>query len=210
MIPEPFQGEATPLHPGNITAVVLAGGRGRRMGGVDKGLVTLNGRPLIKQALDAIEPQVGAVVINANRNIDRYRELGHPVLQDVMDGYQGPLAGFSSALAAAATDYVIFLPCDAPLLPGDYVERMAAGLRSQNATLAVAHDGVRMQPVHALMPCSIRPDLERYLAGGERKIDLWFARHQTALVDFSDCAGAFRNINTQADRDNLQQKGDAA
>ena len=76
MIPEPFQGEATPLHPGNITAVVLAGGRGRRMGGVDKGLVTLNGRPLIKQALDAIEPQVGAVVINANRNIDRYRELG--------------------------------------------------------------------------------------------------------------------------------------
>jgi len=180
------------------------------MGGVDKGLVTLNGRPLIKQVLDAIEPQVGAVVINANRNIALYRELGHPVIQDVMGGYQGPLAGFASALAAAATNYVIILPCDAPLLPGDYVERMVAGLGSQNATLAVAHDGVRLQPVHTLMPCSIGSDLERYLATGERKIDRWFARHRTALVDFSHCSGAFRNINTQADRDNLQQKGDAA
>jgi len=175
------------------------------MGGVDKGLVTLNGQPLIEQVLDAIEPQVVTVVINANRNMDCYRELGHPVIQDDMKDHQGPLAGFASALAAAATDYVIFMPCDAPLLPGDYVERMVAGLRSQNATLAVAHDGDRMQPVHALVPRSIRPDLEQYLAGGERKIDRWFARHRTVLVDFSHCPAAFRNINTQADRDDLQQ-----
>jgi len=194
----------------DITAVILAGGQGRRMGGEDKGLVTLNGRPLIAHVLSAIEPQVDRLLLNANRNADQYRRFGHPLISDSISGYQGPLAGFASALQVATTPYLVTLPCDAPHPPADYVERMGHKLTAQQADIAVAHDGHRLQPVHALISCRLLADLIDYLTSGERKIDRWYARHHWVTVDFSDCAAAFSNINTPGDRDNLQQGGAAA
>jgi molybdenum cofactor guanylyltransferase len=189
-----------------ITAVILAGGRGRRMGGADKGLVDLNGRCLIDHLLTAIEPQVGAVMINANRNIERYRAFGKPVFEDAMSDYQGPLAGFSQAFARIDTPYLLTLPCDAPLLPDNFVARMVEALESRQADIAAAHDGERLHSIHALMKATLAEDLEAYLAAGDRKIELWYRRHRLALVDFSDCPAAFRNINTSQERDRLQRQ----
>ncbi|MCB1758247.1 MAG: molybdenum cofactor guanylyltransferase [Gammaproteobacteria bacterium] len=190
----------------SITAVILAGGRGKRMGGADKGLVDLNGRCLIEHLLHAIEPQVGAVMINANRNLERYRAFGKPVFEDSMPDYQGPLAGFSQAFARIDTPYLLTLPCDAPLLPDNFVARMAAALEAEQADIAAAYDGERLHSIHALMKRALAGDLERYLAGGDRKIELWYRRHRLALVDFSDCPSAFRNINTDQERASLQRQ----
>ena len=189
-----------------VTAVVLAGGRGRRMGGLDKGLVNLEKRPLIAHVLNTIAPQAGSVLINANRNAEKYREFGYRIVSDTLDDYQGPLAGFASAMAVASTPYIVTLPCDGPLVPTDYVQRMIDALERSENEIAVAHDGNRMQPVYALLPVRLSADLESYLAEGNRKIDLWYARRLTVPVDFSDCPDAFRNINTPEDRDRLQEE----
>ena len=183
----------------NITAVVLAGGRGRRLGGQDKGLMELDGRPMIEHILNLVTPQVNAVIINANRNQQVYAELGHPVISDNMTDYQGPLAGFAAALAATDTDYIMTLPCDGPYVPADLVSRLSAAVIENDAELAVAHDGQRMQPVYALIPRSLLGSLQDYLDAGDRKIDLWYARHDTALADFSDVIDTFFNINTDDD-----------
>ncbi|MCB1762949.1 MAG: molybdenum cofactor guanylyltransferase, partial [Gammaproteobacteria bacterium] len=159
-----------------ITAVILAGGRGRRMGGQDKGLLELDGRPLIKHVLTGIAPHVGAVIINANRNLDRYSGFGYPVVRDDLAGFQGPLAGFAAAMVAATTPYIITLPCDGPRVPVAYVQTMRVTLQSSGAELAVAHDGERLQPVYALVPCSLSADLINFLAKGDRKIELWYQR----------------------------------
>ena len=180
------------------------------MGGEDKGLIELDGRPLVTHVLAAIAPQVDAILINANRNDTAYRALGHPVIADDLDGFQGPLAGFAAAMATVSTRYLVTLPCDAPRLPTDYVERMASALSGAAARIAVAHDGDRLQPVHALLDTGLRDDLLGYLAGGDRKIDLWYARHPWVQVDFSDAAGLFHNINTPDERDRLQQEGATA
>lgn len=193
----------------DVTAVILAGGRGSRMGGLDKGLVELNGRPLIEHVISAIAGQVGALVINANRNLERYQAFGYPVITDSMLDYQGPLAGFLAAMAAVDSDDIVSLPCDAPLLCDDYVARLLQARERENADIAVAHDGRRMQPVHALIPVRLRDSLQRYLDGGDRKIDLWYAQHRLALADFSDVPSTFVNVNTPEERDRLQG-GDAA
>jgi molybdenum cofactor guanylyltransferase len=191
----------------DLTAVILAGGRGRRMGGSDKGLVELEGRPLIAHVLNVIAPQVGTVLINANRNAKQYEAFGYPVVSDALDGFQGPLAGFASAMAAATTPYILTLPCDGPLVPPDYAARMMHTLEIPGSEIAVAHDGNRMQPVYALLPVRLMADLEGFLAQGDRKIDLWYAGRRTALADFSDRPDAFRNINTPQDRDQLLKEG---
>ena len=183
----------------NITAVVLAGGRGRRLGGQDKGLMELDGRPLIEHILDLVSPQVCAVIINANRNRQVYANFGLPVISDNMTDYQGPLAGFAAALAASDTDYILTLPCDGPYVPVDLVSRLTAAIKDNDADLAVAHDGQRMQPVYALIPRSLLGSLQDFLDAGDRKIDLWYARHNTALADFSDVIDTFFNINTEDD-----------
>lgn len=193
-----------------ITAVILAGGIGRRMGGQDKGLVELDGRPLIEHIIDALKPQVMTILINANRNQYRYASYGYPVITDTLANYQGPLAGFAAGLAAADTPHILTVPCDGPLLPPDFATRMTNALADGQAELAVAHDGTRLQPVYALLPRRLLPSLQDFLAEGERKIDLWYARHQLALADFSDCPEIFRNINTPADRDRLQQESKIA
>ena len=183
----------------NITAVVLAGGRGRRLGGQDKGLMQLDGRPMIEHILNLVTPQVNAVIINANRNQQVYADSGHPVISDNMTDYQGPLAGFAAALAATDTDYIMTLPCDGPYVPADLASRLSAAIIENDAELAVAHDGQRMQPVYALIPRSLLGSLQDFLDAGDRKIDLWYARHDTALADFSDVIDTFFNINTDDD-----------
>lgn len=191
----------------NITAVVLAGGRGRRLGGQDKGLMELDGKPLIKHILDLVTPQVNAVIINANRNQEIYADLGHPVISDTMTDYQGPLAGFAAALAASDTDYIMTLPCDGPYVPADLASRLSAAIIDNDAELAVAHDGQRMQPVYALLPRILLGSLQDFLDAGDRKIDLWYARHNTALADFSDDIDTFFNINTDDDLRKIDDSG---
>jgi len=188
----------------DITAVILAGGQGRRMGGQDKGLIEFDGKPLVAILLERLSQQGVKIVINANRNHDRYQQFGHPVITDVLEDYQGPLAGFASAMAAVDSSFILTLPCDGPLLNDDYVARFIASYSTQDAPVQVAFDGERLQPVHAMIKVDLLPSLNRFLDSGERKIDRWYAQHDYAQVDFSDCANMFRNINTPADRDSLQ------
>jgi molybdopterin-guanine dinucleotide biosynthesis protein A len=176
------------------------------MGGQDKGWVTLAGRPLIAHVLDALRPQVDTLLINANRSIERYRALGCPVIGDALDDFQGPLSGFASALEAAETPLVVVVPCDGPRLPTDLVSRLRGALLAAGAEIAVAHDGERMQPVHALLRRDLCADLLAALEEGERKVDSWYARHATVSVDFSDHPEGFRNVNAEVDRQALEQE----
>jgi molybdopterin-guanine dinucleotide biosynthesis protein A len=190
----------------NITGVILAGGAARRMGGVDKGLMELGGRPLIEWVIDRLAPQVGRLLINANRNRERYAAYGYPVVADAMTGFQGPLAGVAAALAAVDTPWILTLPCDGPDPPPDLAERLAAALRAEAAELAVASDGRLVQPVHALIPVALAQDLRAFLAAGERKVGRWYARHRAARADFSDRPGCFANINSDEEARRLERE----
>ena len=188
---------------GAVSGVVLAGGRALRMGGQDKGLLRLRGRPMVTYAVDALRPQVGGLLINANRNLSDYRELGLPVVSDTEGEYLGPLAGMLAALDADETPYLLTAPCDSPLIYAGYAERMFAALAA-DGELAVAHNGERLQPVFALLRRDLRDSLRAYLGRGERKIDRWFGVHRMTVVDFSDCPMMFRNINTPDDLEALE------
>ena len=191
----------------DVTAAILAGGKGRRMDGKDKGLVELANRPLVHYVIDAIEPQVETIILNANRNQERYANFGYPVIADTLADYQGPLAGFYTALINAKTSHVVTVPCDGPIVPDDLVERLISAMLANNADIAVAHDGERMQPVYSLIPTSLKDSLKAFLDAGERKIDIWYRQHHIALTDFSDCPETFRNINTDEQRKLLQREG---
>ncbi|WP_455222150.1 molybdenum cofactor guanylyltransferase MobA [Kaarinaea lacus] len=195
--------EAVPKQ--KITAIILAGGRAQRMGGEDKGLLPLQGKPMIEYIIDALRPQVGQILINANRNLERYQQYGYAVVQDMMGEYFGPLVGMASGIQQAQTEYVITVPCDSPLVPKDLVSNLYQQLQKEDAELAVAHDGERMQPVFALLRCDLLPDLLHYLEAGGRKIDTWYAQHRTALADFSQAANAFMNINSPSDQQTIEK-----
>jgi molybdenum cofactor guanylyltransferase len=195
------------LNKHDVTAVILAGGKGRRMQGKDKGLVELADLPLIEHVIAVIEPQVQTIIINANRNQQQYSNYGYQVVSDTLKNYQGPLAGFFSGMKNARTNHIVTLPCDGPLLPGDLVERLIHASDKANAEIAVAHDGERMQPVYSLIPVTLIASLNNFLDAGERKIDLWYKQHRVALADFSDCPETFRNINTAEECDSLQKEG---
>lgn len=188
-----------------VTGVILAGGKARRMGGVDKGLVPINGRPMVAWVIDALRGQVSDVLINANRSHGRYREFGCPVIDDGDSDFRGPLAGMASAMRAAQTPYIAVVPCDAPLIGGKLVERLHSAAASSGAPIAAAHDGERLQPVFALLACELLDDLAGYLDDGERKIDQWYARHGHVEVDFSDVAEWFANINAPDDKQALEE-----
>ena len=188
----------------DITAVILAGGQGRRMGGQDKGLIEFDGQPLVAILIDRLEPQISNIMINANRNRERYLAFGYPVVSDQLDDYQGPLAGFACAMNAVDTDFILTLPCDGPLLASDYVTRFIASQVQTGAPICVADDGERLQPVHALIRIDLLSSLNAYLDSGDRKIDRWYAMHDFAHTDFSDCASMFRNINTPSDQASMQ------
>lgn len=180
----------------DITGIVLAGGQGRRMGGVDKGLVELGGIPLVGHVLARFAPQVGELLINANQNLDRYAAFGYPVVPDAVGGFAGPLAGLHAGLSRAATDYAATVPCDSPFLPADLVARLYTALAAAGAQLAVARTFDQPHPVFCVARRDVLPHLEAFLAGGGRKIDAWYATLSVALVAFDDEAQTFRNINT--------------
>jgi molybdopterin-guanine dinucleotide biosynthesis protein A len=187
-----------------VTGLVLAGGQARRMGGLDKGLVELAGRPMIEYALDALRPQVGVVLINANRNLETYRRYGHAVLPDALEGYLGPLAGTLTALRAIDTPYLLTVPCDSPLLATDLAGRMYRASRTVDAEITVAHDGERQQPVFLLLRREVTPGLEAFLASGGRKIDQWFRRHRLAEADLSGDRDSFVNVNDPGERERVE------
>jgi len=189
---------------GEITAVILAGGQGRRMGGQDKGLLEFDGRTLVAILLENLQQQAVSIVINANRNHDRYASFGFPVISDTLSDYQGPLAGFACAMTAVDTDFILTLPCDGPVLAPDYVARFIDSFERRQAPVHVAFDGERLQPVHALIRTDLRDSLDAFLASGDRKIDRWYAQHDYVRTDFSDCSDMFRNINTPSDQQSLQ------
>jgi molybdopterin-guanine dinucleotide biosynthesis protein A len=191
----------------DITGVVLAGGRATRWDGRDKGLIQVSGRPMISHVLDALAPQVGQVIINANRNLDEYRAFGLPVVTDASRDFLGPLAGIASGLAAARTEWVAITPCDSPLLAADCVGRLVSACEDDARTdIAVAHDGERIQPVFALIRRGLLEDLDAYLESGGRKIDLWYGQQRMQLVDFSDNPDNFLNINRREDRDMMEAR----
>jgi molybdopterin-guanine dinucleotide biosynthesis protein A len=182
-----------------ITALILAGGKSRRMGGRDKGLLPFGDGLLVEHVLARILPQVGTVLISANRNQEIYEGLGYPVISDPLEGFQGPLAGFLAGLENMQTDYLLSLPCDGPFIVDDLASRLARGLSGANADIAVAHDGDRLQPVYALLHRRVLADLRLALEQGERKIDRWYPRNHWVTVDFSDVPQLFSNINTPED-----------
>lgn len=186
----------------DVTGIVLAGGLGRRMSGggqsVDKGLQPFRGRPLVAHVIERLGPQVGAVIINANRNPDAYRRFGHPVLADRIEGFAGPLAGLHAGLQATTTRYAVTVPCDAPFLPPDLVARLGASLQAADARIAVATTGAQRHPVFALLERGLLERLQAFLEDGGRKVEAWQASEPRVDVDFDD-ADAFRNINTPED-----------
>ena len=188
-----------------VTGVILAGGQARRMGGIDKGLVELNGVAMCKIVINLLQPQVFEVLVNANRNLEIYENLGSRVIQDEIPGYLGPLAGLATAMNAATTAWVATVPCDGPFLNSDYIARMFA-LTSDDVKIVVARDSERMQPTYILANTDLLDSLNEFLESGERKIDRWFVKHTYAEADFSDSPDCFMNINTIEDRDNAQSK----
>ena len=186
-----------------VTGVVLAGGQGSRMGGVDKGLQEFRGKPMVVHAIERLAPQVDEILINANRNAEAYAGFGHRVIADEIEGFAGPLAGFERGLAHARGELVITVPCDSPYLPADLVARMRAALEREDAQVAVAKTGDQAHPVFCLMRRDVHESLRGFLASGERKIDRWFPRLRATMVSFDDEAEAFRNINTREELERL-------
>lgn len=185
-----------------ITGLVLAGGRGTRMGNVDKGLQVFRGAPMALHVIMRLSPQVSALMINANQNLGPYEGFGVPVWPDQIGGFAGPLAGLQTGLSHCETDFLVTAPCDSPFLPKDLVERLAAALTDKDADLAVAVTGVaedlQPHPVFCLMKATLLPHLTQFLNDGGRKIGAWYASLNVAEVHFPDEA-AFRNINTMED-----------
>jgi molybdopterin-guanine dinucleotide biosynthesis protein A len=194
----------------DITGLILAGGRGSRMGGVDKGLQNHRGMPLALHALMRLAPQVGAVMINANRNLGAYESFGVPVWPDALPDFAGPLAGFLAGLEHAETPYLATVPCDTPGFPADLVARLASGLEAADAEIAMVatpEDGrLRTQPVFCLLKTTLLESLVAFTAAGQRKIDAWTAQHRCVEVPFDD-AGAFFNANTLAELHHLEGHG---
>ena len=201
-----------PLNKQDITGIVLAGGRGSRMGGVDKGLQLFNGMPLVKNALTLLKPQVGTMLVNANRNLDTYKALDVPVLVDDLADFAGPLAGFLVGMAHCTTPYLMTVPCDTPCFPADLVTRLSEALLRENADIAMASspdDTGKLchQPVFCLIKCELLPSLQTFTDGGGRKIGAWASQHRLVRVPFNllhDDPKAFYNANTLADLQQLE------
>lgn len=207
-----------PIPRGHITGLVLAGGRGSRMGGIDKGLQTFHGAPLALRALQRLAPQVGATAVSANRNLPAYEAFGAPVWPDGIADHAGPLAGVLAGMERCAAPWLLTVPCDTPLFPHDLASRLAAALVEADAEIAMASapasadDGdaavmLRPQPVFCLLPVALHDSLARFLQGGGRKVGAWAAQHRTVRVPFdreTDAPDAFFNANTLAELQTLE------
>ena len=186
-----------------VTGIILAEGRARRMGGVDKGLIDLDGSPMIAHVVRRLIPQVSSIIISANRNLKEYGKWTDRVVKDAIGDFDGPLAGMASGLDLVDTEFAATVPCDSPLLPKDLISRMHRECVSRAADIAVAHDGERLQPVFTMMRPSLGASILEFLESGERKIDKWFDQHAFVAVDFSDSPESFLNINTEEDKHRL-------
>ncbi|MCI0347460.1 MAG: molybdenum cofactor guanylyltransferase [Chloroflexi bacterium] len=193
--------------PVRVTGLVLAGGQGRRMGGVDKGLQPLRGRPMVEWVLERLTPQVTEVVINANQHQAEYARYGHRVVADEIGGFAGPLAGLHAGLKAGVHPFLVTVPCDSPFLPRDLVSRLHAALVAGHADLAVAKTGNQPHPVFALVRAALATHLAAFLEGGGRKIDAWYAALKVVEVPFDDEAEAFSNINTRDELAEHEKRG---
>jgi molybdopterin-guanine dinucleotide biosynthesis protein A len=182
-----------------VAGVILAGGRARRMDNQDKGLVKFKGRPMVSYALAALAPAVDCVFINANRNIDQYRQFGWPVISDQTDSFDGPLAGVLSAMLHADADVLVVMPCDSPLIKTQHLQKLLLTRAESNADVAVAFDGIRIHPVFLAIKTTLKTSLQDYLASDQRKVAAWLAQQNLVQVDFSDEPEIFSNINTMTE-----------
>ncbi len=186
-----------------VTGLVLAGGMGRRMDSRDKGLVEFRGKAMAQHAIERLQPQVGALIVNANRNAEAYAAFGHRVVSDEVSGFAGPLAGLHAGMRECDTALIVTVPCDSPFLPSSLVLRLHEAMVQNNAEIAVASTEGQLQPVFALYKTTLRSSLEKFLADGGRKIDKWYDAHRTVAVEFED-ESAFANINTIEELSALQ------
>ncbi len=192
-----------PKNTHNITAVILAGGQGSRLGGVDKGLLELNKIPLVHHLINRIQPQVSEIIISANRNLKTYADLGLSVYEDEISDFAGPLAGILKALQQSQCEWLLTVPADSPFIPDDIALRLSQNIKDNK--IAMAHDGERLQPTFALIHKSLASSLERFLQTGERKTRVWMQQQDHAIVDFSDQTDAFININTEEELKNAEK-----
>lgn len=182
-----------------LNGLILAGGRARRMDGQDKGLILLSGIRLIERCVTALSPQVHQIFISANRNIEQYQKFSVPVLEDSTKNYDGPLAGLQRALEMSPDKPVLVVPCDAPLLPTQLAARLLKAYHDNNDCTVIPHDGTRLQTLFGLFVPSTLESLNQYLASGQCKVESWVTSLPHAVVDFSDQAENFMNINTEDD-----------
>ncbi|HEX9215735.1 MAG TPA: molybdenum cofactor guanylyltransferase MobA [Gemmatimonadales bacterium] len=180
-----------------ITGLILAGGKGSRMGGVDKGLQSFRGKRLVDHVYVRFAPQVGGIIINANQNQEEYKTFGVRVVSDAIGGFAGPLAGFHAGLSISKRPFLASVPCDSPFLPADLVERLYKRIDDTGAELAVAKTGEQPHPVFSLMRRGVLNHLAEFLKSGGRKIDAWYATLSVVEVAFDDEPEAFSNINTR-------------
>ena len=188
----------------SITGVVLAGGQGRRLNHRDKGLIDFDGRPLIEHTLERLSPQVDEVLINANRNLEAYRGYGLSVFSDLLDGFQGPLAGIAAALHHVRTPWLQIVPADGPRLPQDLVHRLRSALANSEYRIALPFDGRRLQPLHMLMHRDLGESLNTYLSRGDRKVMLWIEQQSPVTVAFDVGRETFETVNTPQQHQRLQ------
>ena len=181
----------------SVTGLILAGGKGSRMGGVDKGLQAFRGRRLVDHVYERLAPQVGGIIINANQNHEEYKTFGVRVVSDAIGGYAGPLAGLHAGLSVSKRPFLASVPCDSPFLPTDLIERLYQRIDDTGAELAVAKTGEQPHPVFSLMRRAVLDHLADFLKDGGRKIDAWYATLNVVEVGFDDEAEAFSNINTR-------------
>ncbi|MDG2395953.1 molybdenum cofactor guanylyltransferase MobA [Candidatus Thioglobus sp.] len=182
----------------NITTVILSGGRSSRMQGNDKGLILLNDKPLIEYAVNIVNVKAGRLLISANRNIEKYKQYGEVIKDDLID-FQGPLAGISKAISVASTPYLLVLPCDSPLINEVVIDRLIQCMSDKDADICVADDGTRIHPTFMLIKTNLKYDLLEFLDSGERKLGLWIEQNNFQRVDCSDQPQAFVNLNSPQD-----------
>jgi molybdopterin-guanine dinucleotide biosynthesis protein A len=183
----------------SITGIILAGGKGRRMGGTDKGLIEFLGKPLVSHVIQRLGPQVDEIMINANREIESYSAYGHDVISDAIQGFVGPLAGLHAGMLAAKHPYILTVPCDSPMIPMSLVNRLMRGLLDHDADVAVVKTGTQPHPVFCLSRKTLLPHLEQFLLSGGRKFETWYGNLDVVEILFDDNPQAFLNINTPED-----------
>lgn len=188
-----------------ITYLILAGGRGQRMNGQDKGLMLWNNRPMIEHVINQLQIPRDRLIISANRNLERYREYADKVIADTLDDYQGPLAGILSAMQVCNTQYLLCLPCDTPAPPAGMLQTLWHCMQQENRRDAICHDGERLQPLFCLLSCQHQSELKNFLQQGHRKVHDFMQMIEPAICDFSSQKNAFYNFNRAEDMQNVQQ-----